>query len=206
MEKETVNKYQQGKIYKIHCEITEDEYIGSTCIDLDVRLDQHDFAYKTYANGKKCRYMSSFDIMKNGKCKIELIEDYPCENLQQLRAREGYYIGIMKCVNKNRPGRTKAQHYKDNRIEILKKAKQYWTDNVGLRTKTQMRYVAKHRAKHNAYQRKYQTTRNRINNPNYIEKLKKQLDKQMKKIKFYDVMALSIDKPIKLIRIKKQAD
>ena len=37
---------------------------------------------------------------------IELIEDWPCESVEQLRKREGYYIRMMATLNHNIAGRT----------------------------------------------------------------------------------------------------
>lgn len=35
---------------------------------------------------------------------IELIEEYPCENKDQLNMREGYYVRLMGTLNQLRPG------------------------------------------------------------------------------------------------------
>ena len=33
-------------------------------------------------------------------CKIELIEKFPCSNIEELRRREGYYIKEFDCVKR----------------------------------------------------------------------------------------------------------
>ena len=37
-------------------------------------------------------------------CKIELIENFPCNNREELHAREGYHIQQTECINKATPG------------------------------------------------------------------------------------------------------
>ena len=59
------NKYQEGKIYKIVCNITNEVYIGSTIERLEERLSIH----KT-AKRKNCM---SRNIINRGDYKIELI-------------------------------------------------------------------------------------------------------------------------------------
>ena len=46
---------------------------------------------------------------------IELIEEYPCDNLEQLRKRERHYIREMGTLNKFIAGRTKSEYVKDNK-------------------------------------------------------------------------------------------
>jgi hypothetical protein len=53
--------------------------------------------------------------------RIELIEEFPCENKMELNAREGYYIRTLDCVNKVIPGRTQKESNKKWREEIKKK-------------------------------------------------------------------------------------
>ena len=42
-------------------------------------------------------------------------EDYPCNSKKELDAREGEYQKNNDCVNKRVAGRTKKQHYEDNK-------------------------------------------------------------------------------------------
>ena len=92
--------YQQGKIYKIECNVTGKVYIGSTCEPiLARRLAGHITSYKRYLNGKS-HYVSSFDILQNGNYDIVLIESYPCNSKDELHARERYHTNNIDCVNK----------------------------------------------------------------------------------------------------------
>jgi len=90
-----MNKYTNGKIYKIVSPNTEKIYIGSTTQKLNRRLSKHE--------GSSSLYCSSKEIIILGGSKIELIEDYPCNNKKELLEREQFYIDLYKtiCVNKN---------------------------------------------------------------------------------------------------------
>ena len=101
-----MNRYNNGRIYKIIDNTTGLQYIGSTCLPtLAKRLSQHRGKYKAYLNGK-ANHVSSFDIMKNNDYCIILIEDYSCETKEQLLMRERYHIENNICVNKRIPSRT----------------------------------------------------------------------------------------------------
>jgi len=99
-----MNKYQRAKIYKIVSNAVPDVYIGSTCEPyLSNRLAGHRGNYKRYLNGKSpC--CSSYKILGTNDYDIILIEQYPCNNKEELHARERYWIEITKnCVNKRSP-------------------------------------------------------------------------------------------------------
>lgn len=119
-----MNIYERGKIYKLVSYQTEKIYIGSTCCSLSKRKGQHKGDYKCWLNGK-CGYMTSFDIVKCGDVDIILIENFSCNDKNQLRARERHYIETLDCVNKRIPTRTKAEYYIDNKEEIRQKQKEY---------------------------------------------------------------------------------
>jgi ADP-heptose:LPS heptosyltransferase len=67
--------------------------------------------------------------MKYSDCYIELLEEFACDNKMQLNRREGELIRTTDCVNKNIAGRTKVEHYQDNKETINEKTKQYYQDN-----------------------------------------------------------------------------
>lgn len=97
--------YQNGKVYRIWSSQTPDVYIGCTCSTLSARMAQHRARYKRYPTGKT-RYVSSFEILKHGDAKIELIANVPCNCRDELNAKHGYYIRKLDCVNKNIQSRT----------------------------------------------------------------------------------------------------
>ena len=91
----TENKYNNSKIYKIVCNITNEVYYGSTVQDSLKRLKGHVNDSKTI---RSC--ITSKQIIKRGDYKIELVENYPCSCKKDLRKREGYYQLNYPCVNK----------------------------------------------------------------------------------------------------------
>ena len=113
-------KYQQGKIYKIVCNITNEIYIGSTIETINRRLQGH------IKDLKDCR---SRKILNRGDYKIELIKNYPCNSKWELEEEEAQYIRNNICINKKIPHRTKEEYYEENKEKILEKKKKYYENN-----------------------------------------------------------------------------
>jgi methionine synthase I (cobalamin-dependent) len=111
--------YANAKIYKIVDNTSDKIYIGSTCKTLSSRLSAHRCAYKS----EKCKYCTSFEVLKNGDFDIILIEEVNCQNIEQLRARERHHIETNICVNKKIPNHTKAEsdkvYYEKNKEKII---------------------------------------------------------------------------------------
>jgi alpha-galactosidase/6-phospho-beta-glucosidase family protein len=118
------NIYNRAKIYRLVCLVTGKQYIGSTTQNLRKRLHEHKINYKCWKNGKY-HYVTSFQIIENENYDIVLIEEFPCDNKEQLHARERYYIETMECVNKYIPTRTIQQYRQANREKLAKRDKQY---------------------------------------------------------------------------------
>jgi len=116
------NKYKHSSIYKIVDNTNGNVYVGSTVQQpLVRRLDNHRNHYKDYLKGKERKCMS-YDIFVNGDYNIYLVVDYPCENRDQLRMREQYWIEKTTCINKHvayRSEEYKKQYQKDNRAKNL---------------------------------------------------------------------------------------
>jgi len=120
--------YQNGKIYEIINDQTDDKYIGSTTILLSQRMAQHRSNYKKYLKDEG-RYITSCNILKYDSAKIVLIENFPCNSKEELHARERYWIENSKCVNKCIPCRTQKEYYEDNKEKLNEKSKEYYEDN-----------------------------------------------------------------------------
>ena len=120
METKNDNKYMNGKIYSIRSYQTDKIYIGSTVQPLHKRLFKHRNGYKHRTTNKK--NMSSFEIIKFDDNYIELIEDYPCDNKNQLHRREGELIrqNISNAVNRLIAGRTHEEYYAEPENKIRK--------------------------------------------------------------------------------------
>jgi len=119
--------YKNSKIYRIVCNETGLCYIGSTTQSLSKRLSRHKSSYKLFLQGKYGK-LASFPIIEKGNCEIILLEEYPCENKEQLHKRERYYIETIDCINKRIPTRPKdeymKEYYANNRERILKYEKE----------------------------------------------------------------------------------
>ena len=116
-----MKNYSLSKIYMITCLTTDLKYIGATTmVDISTRLLQHIYVFRSYQNGKKAIYCTSFEIIKNNNFKIELLEYYPCNNQDELNARERYYIQTINCINRNIPSRTLKEYYIDKKDNFKK--------------------------------------------------------------------------------------
>jgi ribosomal protein S27AE len=116
------NKFNNGKIYKIVSDQIDKIYIGSTTKKLSERMTRHRIDFKKWQNGR-FHYVTSFELIKLGDCKIILLEEYPCFSNENLRKREQYYIDLNKdvCVNKFKAFTTeteKLQYYEINKEKI----------------------------------------------------------------------------------------
>lgn len=109
--------YQKGKIYKVVCE-SGLIYIGSTVRELKDRLYEHT------KNGNGCRTKNFINPT------IQLIENYPCNNIIELETRERHYMeNFNECVNRNVPTRTRKEYYEENKEILLEKNKEYYEKN-----------------------------------------------------------------------------
>jgi adenylate kinase family enzyme len=116
-----INKYQKGQIYKIVDVGYNLCYYGSTINRLCQRMATHREHYK---NGSyNCTVKQIFDTYGLENCKIELVENFPCDSRKELEAREGFYIKNNSCVNKNIAGRTlkeSSKVYKETHKDQIK--------------------------------------------------------------------------------------
>ena len=121
-------KYEKSKIYRIVCNQTGLCYIGSTTQSLSQRLAIHRCHYKNYLDGKH-NYITSFEILKTNDFEICLIEEFPCENKEQLHQRERHYIETMENVNRYIPSRTNKEYIQEHLEERKKYQKDYQQKN-----------------------------------------------------------------------------
>jgi gas vesicle protein len=151
------NKYNNGKIYKIVAYETNDVYIGSTIRSLKTRYSAHKSSFKYWINTKKhyCSSAKMFERHGLDNCKIELIENCVCNNKNELEGREAYFIEEYddSCVNSNKPCRTKAQYYVDNKDKIKEHRRQYYVDNKD----KFVQYIADNKDRINEYSAQYYT-------------------------------------------------
>lgn len=127
--------YQNGKIYKLVSDMTDKVYYGSTTQRLCNRKAKHICNYNLYKKGKY-KYLTSFEIVKYDSCQIILCENYPCDSVEKLRAREREYIESNTCINKAIPNRTKKEYSKsisENRKVYMKEYKNNNKDSLSYR-------------------------------------------------------------------------
>jgi len=149
-----MTNYQQAKIYLLYSYRTNKKYIGSTTKKLSKRLSGHCSDYRRYKQGKS-NYVTSFKVCRYADVDICLLENYPCDSSDELKARERQWIEKYKewmdepeviLVNKNRPTRTKQEHraqmrqwYQDNREKQMHCMKEYYRKNKEENRKEQLK-------------------------------------------------------------------
>lgn len=129
--------YQLSKIYKMESP-SGLIYIGSTSEPtLARRLAGHKRAYNMCKAGNKSRYVSSCKLFEEDEDNvlIYLIENFPCNNKDELRAREGFYIKQYNCVNIKLAGRTQKIWKQENKKKISDHGKIYRIANIARLTK-----------------------------------------------------------------------
>jgi len=146
--------YKNGKIYRLVCEETGRQYIGSTCSTLVKRLSNHKRLSNTGRNRCTCK-----DFVNP---KIILIEDYPCDRKEQLLMRERHFIETIECVNYARPiitdeerkiykkewTETNKEHTKQTKKDWCEKHKEYLKEQTA-------KYYQDHKEEILEYQQKY---------------------------------------------------
>ncbi len=120
--------YSKGKIYKITNDLNNDIYVGSSCDTLIKRFSYHKKDSKKEKNEGLPFYKLMNEIGHTG-FRIQLIEDYPCEDIYQLRQREGHFIREMGTLNLVIAGRTRTEYKQDNREKLREKEKEYRENN-----------------------------------------------------------------------------
>ena len=148
------NKYKTGKIYKVTDVGYQKCYYGSTIEPLSQRMARHRIDYSQYKAGMSCKCLASFTIFDEygvESCKIELVEDHPCESKEHLRKREGWYIQNNPCVNRVVAGRI-SKEYREQHVENIKELNKTYREKNKDAIKE---YKEKHKDKINAYERNY---------------------------------------------------
>lgn len=131
--------YENGKIYKLIDPETKEVTVGSTTATLDKVLTYHE--------------------RKLGKeFEIELIQDYPCNNYDELKRREIYYSGEEPVKKK----RIYSEHHKQmvreycdkHKVSRSTKAKEYYQQNKEAIIAKCLEYRNRNREKINEQKRK----------------------------------------------------
>ena len=149
--------YQQGKVYAIKSNKTNDIYIGSTADILEKRFNRHNNDFNQYKKGNS-NFCCSYKLLEiYDDCYIELIELFPCNSRKELERREGeiqrQYKNII--VNKYIAGRTDNEYYRDNAEKNKEYKHQYRNDNKDTIKEYQKVYRIENADKIKQNQKKY---------------------------------------------------
>ena len=142
--------FSKGKIYKITNDYNDDVYVGSTCDTLVKRYSNH----KSHSNHPKKMNRPLYALMKeigNDRFRIELIEDYSCEDKYQLRQREGYFIRQFGTLNMKIEDRT----HKEWKQEYNKKNQNHIKEYCKLYRKNHQETIVNYRNEHKDKQKEY---------------------------------------------------
>jgi group I intron endonuclease len=120
--------FGKGKIYKITNDYNDEVYIGSTCDLLTKRFSNH----KHSLNNTKKKNRPLYKLINEigfERFRIELIEEYPCQDKYELRQREGHFIRELGTLNKMIAGRSEKQYQTENKETIQEYKKEYAKEN-----------------------------------------------------------------------------
>ena len=114
VESSNSRSYTNGRIYCIRNNINDDVYVGSSCQPLSKRMEKHRYDVRNHKKNS-CLLYQKMNELGIENFYIELIEEYPCENVEQLRKREGEWIRKMATLNSQIAGRTTTEYVKDTK-------------------------------------------------------------------------------------------
>ena len=123
----------EGFLYKICClDVTKDQiYVGS-CNSLKDRKYRHKYSCSHEADVKH-NYPVYQYIRENGgydNFDFIVLEKIEYDEKYELHARERYWIETLKAsLNAIIPTRTRKEHYEDNKVELIKKNRQWVLKN-----------------------------------------------------------------------------
>ena len=125
---ESSRKYENGKIYSIRNWVDDDVYIGSTTQPLSKRFEKHRSNCKSEDKKNRKLYHKMNEIGVE-QFYIELIEKVECEDISELRQKEGEWIRKIGSLNYQIAGRTlqekNATYYQNNREKCTQMSKDW---------------------------------------------------------------------------------
>ena len=179
---ENQNKYHNGKIYQITDIACNKCYIGSTCEELSQRMARHRALFKQFSKGGKVTHIRSYDLFNEygvENCKIELIEYFKCDTLQELRRKEGEIIKNTECINKRVEGRTKQEWAEDNKDKIKEREREWYENNKENILEQRKKYEEQNKNEIKEYRKKYRE----LNKDKVLERERKYREQNRDKIK-----------------------
>ena len=158
-----VNKYTNGKIYRIWNMMNDRFYVGSTIQPLHKRMIGH----RCGAGKPQCSKVKLYTDMNTlgyEHFKIELIEYYPCNSRDELTRREGEIIRELKPeLNMQIAGRTSKEWFIENKDILKEKQREYVAQNKTQIRKRRQEYAAKNAERICNYKKQwYEANKERI--------------------------------------------
>jgi hypothetical protein len=151
-------RYKNGKIYTIRYRGDDNLiYVGSTCLPLYKRWHNHKKGCfnENYHGYNYYVYQKIRETNNINDWYIELYEEYPCENKEQLLKREGEVIRELGNLNQRIAGRSYKEYYEDNKEQISERQKKYYEDHKEKRTDYQKQYYEDNKEKVSEQKRQY---------------------------------------------------
>lgn len=173
--------YKNGKVYVIRNTENDSVYVGSTTQPLSRRMAGH--------RGDVDRRITKLYNMMNeigiDKFYIELIENYPCNNKEELFVREGYFIREYDSFKNGYNGRIEGRSTKEYREDNKEKRKENWKTYYE-NNKEKIKEYNKEYCENNKDKIKEKKKEYRENNKDKIKEYKKEYREDNKeKIKEY---------------------
>ena len=151
------------KIYIIKNNINDKVYVGSTTKEnITHRLYQHILGSlndnKSQKHGKLLRAIKEIG---DDHFTIELIENIECEDLVEVRHKEGYWIRYYeswkndKGYNTRLEGRTKREYYNDTKDHTLECVKKYYENNKEARDEYKKQHYTENREHFRNYKKEW---------------------------------------------------
>ena len=162
--------YQNAKLYKILNSIDDEIYVGSTVNTLSLRMAHHRANAKRHSQCKLHKHMNELDV---NNFYIELIENFPCNDVYELRAREGHFIREIGTLNKNATSRTP--------LEYLEYKKQYWVTHKEKYNEEKRKYRLDNKEECNEQRRRHYQENKEISKA-YYNKNKERIKQQRSEI------------------------
>lgn len=143
--------YERSKIYKLICNDGH-YYYGSTIADLRSRLWGHKDSSKTMTS----RVYNHINSIGWDNVRIELVEEFSCENRTQIRIKENTYINGSKndplCLNTipafasdDEKHQRSVEYYEKNKDNILERNRKYCETHKDSITEVRKQYYEKNK-------------------------------------------------------------
>lgn len=147
------DRYKNGKIYRLVNNVDEEFYVGSTCGRLAKRKSDH----KTKARKDTARRVyEHLNKVGWGNVDIVLVEEYACENKNQLERRERHWIETLKpSLNRAVPTRTNKEWKTENADKVRESGAKYRAENADKELERHTKYRAENAEKVRESRAKY---------------------------------------------------